>query len=79
MRRYYRHFGPGFGFPHFGFRFWGPWGGRAWGFGFPRRRQYLAMLEEYREDLEEMQQEIAEELEAVTREIEELKREGSGE
>jgi len=76
MRRHYRHgFTWTFGCPPFGFRFWGPWGGRGWGYGFPRREEYLRMLEEYREELEEMQREIAEELEEVKREIEELKRE----
>jgi hypothetical protein len=74
MRRHYKY-GSGwdFGFPPFGFRFWGPWGGRTWGFGFPRRGDYLQMLEQYKEELEEMQREIAEELEEVEREIEELK------
>ena len=38
------------------------------GFGFPRRSEYLRMLEEYRQDL-------VEELRAVEQEIEELKRE----
>lgn len=75
MRRHYKHgFAWGFGFPPFSFRFWGPWGSRGWGYGFPRREEYLHMLEEYREELQEMQREIAEELEEVEREIEELKR-----
>ena len=74
MKRDYRHgFGWGVGFPPFDFRFWGPWGGRARRFGFPRREEYLRMLEEYKEELQEMQRELAEELEEVEREIEELK------
>jgi hypothetical protein len=58
--------------PH-GFRFWRPWGSRAWGFGFPRRKDYLCLLEEYKEELEETQRQVADELEEVEREIEELK------
>jgi len=61
-------------FPPFGFRFWGPWGSRAWGFGFPRRKEYLRILEEYREELQEIQRDISEELEVVKRESEEPKR-----
>lgn len=76
MKRYFRHgLGRGFGFSPFGFRFWGPWFDRPWRFGFPRREEYLRMLEEYKEMLEETQQEIAEELREVEQEIEELKRE----
>lgn len=75
MRGHFKHsFWCGFGFPPFGFRFWRPWGGRAWGFGFPRREDYLRLLEEYKEELKEMQREIAEELKEVEREIEKLKR-----
>ncbi len=75
MKRRYKHgFWCGMGFPPFGFRAWGPWSGRPWGFGFPRREEYLRMLQEYKEELEEMQQEIAEELKQVEREIEELQR-----
>ena len=66
-------FWAGLGFSPFGFRFWRPWGGGAWGFGFPRRGEYLAMLEEYKEYLEGMQRQLAEELDAVEREIAELK------
>ena len=40
--------------------------------GFPRRKDYLKMLEAYKEELEEMQRGIAEELKEVAREIEEL-------
>ncbi len=76
MRRSFRQgFGWGFYIPPFGFRFWIPWFGRGGGMGFPRREDYLQMLEEYKEELEVMQREIAEELEAVQREIDELKRE----
>jgi len=50
MRRRY-FFGFGFGFPPFGFRIYGPWHCRPW--GFPRREEYLEMLEEYKRDLEE--------------------------
>lgn len=75
MKRHCTHgFGCGFGFPPFGFRFWGPWFGRAWGRPFPRRGEYLRMLEEYKEELEDLQREIAGELEQVNREIEELGR-----
>jgi hypothetical protein len=72
--RYKYDFGLRLGFPPFGSRFWGPWTGRPWGFGFPRREDYLRMLEEYKEELEEMQREIAEELKQVEGEIEELRR-----
>lgn len=71
MRRLHRH-GFWWGFRPFGFRFWGPWGGMAGGLGFPRREDYLRMLEEYKEELEEMRREIGEELERVTQEIEGL-------
>jgi hypothetical protein len=75
MRRHYKYgFWCGLDFPPHGFRFWRPWGSRAWGFGFPRREDYLRLLEEYKEELEEMQRQIADELEEVEREIEELKR-----
>ena len=67
MRRKHARFGFGFGFPPFDLRFWGPWGFRGWG-GFPRRGEYLQMLEEYKAELEE-------ELRDVEREIEALKRE----
>ncbi len=59
-RHYRHDFWWGFGFPPFtwapfglaegkqgrpfGFHFWGPWRGRAWGFGFPRREECLGML-----------------------------------
>ena len=77
MRRHHRHGSwCGFGLPPFGFRMWGPWGRRPWGFGFPRREDYLRMLEEYQETLEEMQREIAKELEEVEREIEKLRETG---
>jgi hypothetical protein len=60
MRGHFKHgFWCGFGFPLF---------------GFPRRKAYLCLLEEYKEELKEMQREIAEELKEVEREIEELKR-----
>jgi hypothetical protein len=74
MRRRYKYgFWSGFDFPPHGFRFWRPWGGRAWGLGFPRREDYLRLLEEYKEELEEMQRQIADELKDLEREIEELK------
>jgi hypothetical protein len=63
----HKHARFGFGFPPFDLRFWGPWGFRGWG-GFPRRGEYLQMLEEYKAELEE-------ELREVEREIESLKRE----
>ena len=66
MRRKHARFGFGFAFPPFDLRFWGPWGFRGWG-GFPRRGEYLQMLEEYKAELEE-------ELRDVEREIEALKR-----
>lgn len=70
-RGHYGHgFWCGFGFSPFGMRFWS---GRPWGFGFPRREDYLHMLEAYKEELEELQREIADELEEVEREIERLK------
>lgn len=56
-RRRYGFFG--FGFPRFGFYFHGP---RP----FPRREEYLRMLEEYKQELEE-------ELKEVEKEIEDLK------
>lgn len=74
MRR--RGFYIGFDFP-FGFHFfrrgpfracWEPW-------RFPRREEYLRMLEEYKHDLEEYKAELDEELKAVEKEIEDLKRE----
>lgn len=68
MRRKYRFadFGFDFDFPPFGFHVWGPWRCRPW--RFPRREEYLRMLEEYKEELEQ-------ELREVEREIEELKKE----
>jgi hypothetical protein len=74
MRRKQARFGFGFAFPPFDMRFWGPWGFRGWG-GFPRRSEYLQMLEEYKEALEEYKAELEEELRDVEREIEALKRE----
>jgi hypothetical protein len=54
-------FGPfGFGFPHFGLHFRGPY------WRPPRRDEYLRWLEEYREELKA-------ELTEMEREIEELK------
>jgi hypothetical protein len=48
MKRYYHYgFGWDFCFPPFGFRFWGPWGGRTWARVFPRREDYLRMLKQY--------------------------------
>jgi hypothetical protein len=63
-----------FGFPFFcfgrPFRFhFGIHGPR----GFPRREEYLNMLEEYREELKEYKEEIEEELKEVEKEIEKLK------
>lgn len=74
MKKHYRFssFGFGFGFPPFGFRFWGPWRAGPW--PFPRREEYLHMLEEYKEYLEECKRDIEEELEEVEKEIEELRR-----
>lgn len=57
-RRYFR-FGFGSSFPRHGFRHYGM---RP----FPRRKEYLAMLEEYKKSLEE-------ELKEVESEIQELK------
>ena len=73
MRRQHARFGFGFGFPPFDVRFGGPWGFRAWG-GFPRRGEYLQILEEYKEALEEYKAELEEELREVEQEIETLKR-----
>jgi hypothetical protein len=74
MNRGFRYgFGWNFCFPPFGFRFWGPYGDRPWGRGFPRREDYLRMLEQYKEDLEEMQRDLAEELKEVQQEIEKVK------
>jgi hypothetical protein len=74
MRGHYKHgFCAGFYAPPFGFRFHGPWGARHWGHGFPKRQDYLQMLETYKEELEEAQREIAEELKEVAQEIEKLK------
>ncbi len=74
MRR--RGFYCGFGFP-FSFRIerrpWGIYFGEPW--RFPRREEYLRMLEEYKRDLEEYKAELEEELRGVEKEIEELKRE----
>lgn len=56
---FYMHRGP--------FRAFEPW-------CFPRREEYLKMLEEYKRDLEEYKAEIEEELKEVTEEIERLKR-----
>lgn len=68
-----------FGFPPFWFRMAGP---RAWGawmgfgpWGFPRRQEYLEMLEEYRSELQKYKEELEEELREVEKEIEELKKE----
>jgi len=46
--------------------------GWHWHAGSPRRKDYLKMIEAYKEELEEMQRGIAEELKEVAREIEEL-------
>jgi hypothetical protein len=75
MKRGYTYgFGGEFCFPPFGFRFWGPWSPQSWGAGFPRRADYLRMLEQYKEYLDAMQSDIAEELKEVAEEIEKLKR-----
>jgi hypothetical protein len=68
MHRYKRGYGWGPGFVPFVFHC-----GRHWHGGFPRRKDYLEMLEAYKEELEEMQRDIAEELKEVEREIQELK------
>jgi hypothetical protein len=76
MKRGYAYgFGGGFCFPPFGFHFWGPWSPRSRGAGFPKRADYLRMLEQYKEYLEAMQSDIAKELKEVDKEIEKLKRE----
>ncbi|MCS6937003.1 MAG: hypothetical protein NZ610_02250 [Candidatus Bipolaricaulota bacterium] len=49
------------------FRAFEPW-------RFPRREEYLKMLEEYKRDLEGYKAELEEELKEVTEEIERLKR-----
>jgi hypothetical protein len=51
--------------------FWEPW-------RFPRREEYLRMLEEYKRDLEDYKREIEEELREVERELEELRKEHNG-
>ena len=55
-RGHYGHgFWCGFGFPPSGMRFWS---GRPWGFGLPRREDYLHMLKAYKEELEELQRDL---------------------
>ena len=54
--RRHRHFGFGFGFPPFGFYFHGM---RP----FPRREEYLCMLQEYKKELEEELREVESEIE----------------
>ena len=73
MRKHKHEFRWGHGFPPHMFHCGRGWG-RPWGFGFPRREEYVEMLEAYKQELEEMQREIAEELAGVARELEELKR-----
>jgi hypothetical protein len=65
----HKHARFGFGFPPFDLRFWGPWGFRGWG-GFPRRDEYLQMLEEYKAELEEELREVEQEIESLKRERE---------
>lgn len=62
-----------FGFP-FGIhrRPWGICVGDPW--RFPRRGEYLQMLEEYKRDLEEYKAELEEELREIEKEIVDLKR-----
>jgi hypothetical protein len=79
MFRRYRWYRQGPFGPHaFRFRVAGPWGWGAWmGFGpwgFPRRQDYLEMLERYREELQQMKTELDEELREVEKEMEELKK-----
>ena len=69
MRRKHARFRFGFAFPPFDLRFWGPWGFRGWG-GFPRRGEYLQMLEEYKAELEEEPRDVEREIEALKREQE---------
>jgi hypothetical protein len=64
MRKY--RCGHGFAAP---FMFHGGW---RWHGGFPRRKDYLEMLEAYKEELEAMQSHLAEEIKDIEREIEEL-------
>ena len=63
-QRYFRFGGFGIGFPPYGFFFHGP--GR-----FPRRDDYMGMLEEYKAELEE-------ELKEVTKELQDLRNETRG-
>jgi hypothetical protein len=58
----FSNFGFDFGFRPFGFWFHGPW-------RFPRKEDYLRMLEDYKKELEE-------ELREVEKEIKEVKKEG---
>ena len=76
MRKHRDESGWGYGFPPHPFHCGRGWGAH-WVFGFPRRGDYVEMLEAYRQELQDAQREIAEELEDVTREIEALKR-GTG-
>jgi hypothetical protein len=68
MQKYKRDSGWGHRFAPFMFHCRHPWA-----MGFPRRKDYLHMLEAYKEELEEMQRAIAEEIEELAREIEDLK------
>ena len=73
MRR--RGFFIGFDFPFGFYMHRGPFRaffGEPW--RFPRREEYLRMLEEYKRDLEDYKREIEEELREVEKEIEELRK-----
>jgi hypothetical protein len=71
MHRHKHGFGWGVGFAPHMFHCGRGWR-HPWGFGFPKREDYVEMLKAYKKELEEVQRQIAEELGAVAREIEEL-------
>jgi len=63
-----------FRFRHGGFCAWGPGVGFDF-WRFPRRAQYLRMLESYRDELQRYKAELEEELRQVEEEIKEWKKE----
>ncbi len=72
MRRGFRFYGFGGFPPFFDFHFHGgPWFRPG---PFPRRKDYLRMLEEYKAQLEEYKAQVEEELREVEKEIEEVKK-----